>query len=177
MLRGASLVVVLVVLAVLAVPLGAVAGTDTRAAVQRDTSLETLVLQKINAVRAGRGLLQLSSSDGLSKAAAGHSRSMAVYGFFAHESKNGAPFWKRLKTAFPPRSNAWTVGENLAMFGGAKPGADAIVSSWMASPEHRANLLSRTFKQAGIAILYDPAADGVFGGEPTWVVTLDVGTR
>jgi uncharacterized protein YkwD len=174
MLRGASLVALLVALAV---PLGAAGGTDTHASAQRDLSLETLVLQRINAVRADHGLPRLSSSDGLGKAAAGHSRSMVVNGFFAHESRNGAPFWKRLKVAFPPRSNAWTVGENLAMFGGAKPGADAIVSSWMASAPHRANLLSRAFSQAGIAVLYDPVAAGVFGGEPTWVVTLDVGTR
>jgi uncharacterized protein YkwD len=174
MVRGASLIALLVVLAV---PFGAAAGTDTHAAAQRQPSLEGLVLAKINAVRAGHGLPRLSSSDPLTRSAAGHSRSMVVYGFFAHESRNGAPFWKRIKAVYTPRTNGWTVGENLAMFGGAAPDADTIVSSWMASPAHRANLLSKSFGQAGIAILYDPAAAGVFGGEPTWVATLDLGTR
>ena len=174
MLRGASIVAVLVALAV---PLGAAGGTDAHATAQREPSLESLVFQKINELRAGHGLPRLSASDRLTQAAVGHSRSMVVNGFFAHESKNGAPFWRRLKAVYTPRTSAWTVGENLAMFGGARPDAGAIVSSWMASPPHRANLLSRRFSQAGIAVLHDPAAAGVFGGLSTWVVTLDIGTR
>jgi uncharacterized protein YkwD len=102
---------------------------------------------------------------------------MVVNGFFAHESRNGAPFWKRLKTFYGPRTNGWTVGENLAMFGGGRPDAASIVESWLASPPHRANLLSKHFSDAGVAILHDEAAGGVYGGEPTWVVTLDVGAR
>ncbi len=135
------------------------------------------MLQRINDVRAAHGLGRLSGSPKLGLAALTHSRSMVARGFFAHESANGAPFWKRLKTFYAPRSNAWTVGENLAMFGGARPAADAIVESWLASAPHRANLLSAQFSDAGIAIVYDTAAPGVFGDEPTWVVTLDIGSR
>ena len=63
------------------------------------------------------------------------------------------------------------------MFGGAEPDANAIVSAWMASSPHRANLLNKLFSDAGVVIVYDAAAGGVYGGEPTWVVTLDVGSR
>jgi uncharacterized protein YkwD len=174
MLRGASIVATLVALAL---PLAAGATGDGRASVAREPSLETLVFQRINEVRAAHGLGRLTPSSGLTRAALTHSRSMVVNGFFAHESRNGAPFWKRLKTFYGPRTNGWTVGENLAMFGGARPDAVSIVESWMASPLHRANLLSQHFSNAGVAILYDEAAGGVYGGEPTWVVTLDVGAR
>ena len=174
MRRGASIAAACVALAF---PLGAVAGTDTQATAAREQSLEALVLQRINEVRAAHGLGRLSASTGLTRAALTHSRAMVVNGFFAHESRNGAPFWKRLKSFYGPRSQGWTVGENLAMFGGDRPAAAAIVSSWMASGPHRANLLSKLFSEAGIAILHDPAAGGVYGGEPTWVVTLDVGSR
>jgi uncharacterized protein YkwD len=71
----------------------------------------------------------------------------------------------------------WTVGENLAMFGGSAPTADAIVAAWMSSPGHRDNLLRGAFREAGIGIVHNPAAGGVFGGEPTWLVTLDIGRR
>ena len=47
----------------------------------------------------------------------------------------------------------------------------------MASSPHRANLLNKLFSDAGVVIVYDAAAGGVYGGEPTWVVTLDVGSR
>jgi len=174
MLRGASIAAALVALAL---PFTASAGTDAQATTAREPSLEALVLQRINDVRAAHGLGRLGASTGLTKAALTHSRSMVVNGFFAHESRNGAPFWKRLKSFYTPRSNGWTVGENLAMFGGDRPDANAIVSSWMASSPHRANLLNKQFSDAGVVILYDAAAGGVYGGEPTWVVTLDVGAR
>ncbi len=175
MLRGGS--IILSVLA-LALPVSALGSTTHQTSVAREQSLERLVLQQINVVRASHGLARLDLSTGLSNAALTHSRAMVRSGFFAHESKNGAPFWRRLKGFYAPRTSRWTVGENLAMFGGdAGPDAVAIVASWMASPHHRANLLSPRYGEAGLAILHDPAAGGVYGGEPTWVVTLDVGTR
>jgi uncharacterized protein YkwD len=174
MLRGASIAAALVALAL---PLTASAGSSAQATMAREPSLEALVLQRINEVRATHGLRRLSASYSLTRAALTHSRSMVVDGFFAHESTNGAPFWKRVKSFYTPRSKGWTVGENLAMFGGVRPDANAIVSSWMASSPHRANLLNKLFSDAGIVIVYDAAAGGVYGGEPTWVVTLDVGSR
>jgi len=174
MLRGASIAAALVALAV---PFTASAGSNAQATMAREPSLEALVLQRINEVRATHGLRRLSASSSLTRAALTHSRSMVVDGFFAHESTNGAPFWKRVKSFYTPRSKGWTVGENLAMFGGVRPDANAIVSSWMASSPHRANLLNKLFSDAGIVIVYDAAAGGVYGGAPTWVVTLDVGSR
>src|SRR5262245_44868126 len=174
-MRGRALIAAALV--VLALPLSATAGSDTQSTLAREPSLESLVLQRINEVRAPHGLGRLTASTGLTRAALTHSRSMVVNGFFAHESMNGTPFWQRVKTFYGPRNRSWTVGENLAMFGGAKPDANAIVDSWMASPGHRANLLSKLFANAGIAILHDPAAGGVYGGLSTWVITLDVGDR
>jgi uncharacterized protein YkwD len=176
MLRKASIVLALLSVS-LAVPLGASATSTSASSVAREPSLEALVLQRINELRAANGLSAWTASSGLTKAAVAHSRSMVLNGFFAHESRNGAPFWERVKTFYGPRARGWTVGENLAMFGGAKPDADAILQAWIASPPHRANLLSKFFANAGIAILYDPAAGGVYGGGSTWVVTLDLGAR
>ena len=47
----------------------------------------------------------------------------------------------------------------------------------MASSPHSANLLNKGFSDAGVVIVYDATAGGVYGGEPTWVITLDVGSR
>ena len=135
------------------------------------------MLQEINAIRASHGLARLNASGALSRSAAGHSRAMATHGFFSHESRNGAAFSRRIKQFYVPRSGAWSVGENLAMFGGMTPTAGGIVAAWMGSPPHRANLLRALFREAGLAIMFNPAAGGVFGGESTWVVTLDLGRR
>ncbi|HEX3291663.1 MAG TPA: CAP domain-containing protein [Gaiella sp.] len=185
--RARTIVVLLIAFAVPASALGASsagstttgerAATRAAATVTRAASLEELVLQEINTVRARRGLGGLAASPALSRSAAAHSRAMATYGFFSHESRNGATFSARIKRFYAPGSRAWTVGENLAMFGGATPSAAAIVDAWMGSPGHRANLLRGLFHEAGVAIMFNPAAGGVFGGESTWVVTLDLGSR
>ena len=181
MLRSRALVVLFVALLA---PASAVAASSGQAgaagtvSVTRAPSLEELLLREINAVRATRGLETLSASPALSRSAVAHSRAMATFGFFSHESRNGTTFSDRIKRYYAPRSKTtWTVGENLAMFGGSTPSAGEIVAAWMGSPGHRANLLRDVFHEAGVAIMFNPAAGGVFGGESTWVVTLDLGSR
>jgi uncharacterized protein YkwD len=156
---------------------GSALASDASSSVTRETSLEALVLREVNAVRTTHGVRPLSRSTALTRAADSHSRAMLAFGFFAHESRNGTSFDKRVKRFYAPASGGWTVGENLAMFGGITPTARSIVGSWMTSPGHRANVLRGSFRDAGIAIVYHPSAGGVFGGESTWVVTLDLGAR
>ena len=153
------------------------ARTSVSASVTRVTSLEGDLIREINLVRSTRGLHRLTRSSALSRTAVGHSVAMATEGFFTHESADGRAFWRRVEQAYARRTRSWTVGENLAMFGGAPPSAAGIVQAWMASPPHRANLLRAIFREAGVGIVFNPAAGGVFGGAPTWVVTLDVGRR
>ena len=146
--------------AVLALSLGAGASASpsakrtltTSTTLTRATSLEELVLSEVNTLRAAHGRQPLGPSAALSRAADRHSRSMALLGFFAHESRNGTPFWQRVKQYYFTNSPTWTVGENLAMFGGITPNAQSIVNAWMASPGHRANLLRSSYRDAGISI-------------------------
>jgi uncharacterized protein YkwD len=179
MLSGRAILVLLVTLALgtgAASPT-AVSGTRTSASLTRVVTLESSVLREINAVRTSHGLPHLTRSGALSRTAVGHSAAMATSGFFTHESQDGTPFWRRVKQLYGPHTRGWTVGENLAMFGGTPPTAGGIVSAWMASPPHRANLLRPMFREAGVGIVFNPSAGGVFGGGPTWVITLDIGRR
>ncbi len=177
--RGRLLVVVLMALALIAGAASAPIATgqlNTSASIMRVPSLEGLLLQQVNAVRTANGRGRLSHSVALTRAAALHSRSMATFGFFTHESRDGAAFSTRIGRFYRPGARGWTVGENLAMSSGSV-NTEAIVTAWMGSPHHRANLLGGTYRDAGIAIVHHPAAGGVFGGQPTWVVTLDIGRR
>ncbi len=173
----------MLLLATLAVSVGALSASSalaagsTQATVTRQPSLEDLVLRQVNAVRATHRLAPFAASAALSRSAVAHSRAMATYGFFSHESRNGTSFSQRIERFYVPGSKGFTVGENLAMFGGAAPSANAIVDAWMGSPSHRENLLRKSFRDAGIAVVFNPAAGGVFGGESTWIVTLDLGSR
>ena len=179
MLRGSPLAALLVALALFAGFQG-VAATSGEAgntiAITRVPPLEALLLDRVNAVRAANGLAALKRAPALNRAATFHSRAMATFGFFTHESRDGLSFATRIKRFYAHRSREWTVGENLAMSSGSVD-ADAILSAWMASPGHRANLLRGSFREAGIAVVHHPSAGGVYGGLPTWVVTLDFGRR
>jgi uncharacterized protein YkwD len=180
MLRYRTWFVLLVAGMVLTVGSTASATTTEQAetsTVTRAASLEELILRQVNDVRSARHLAPFSASGSLSRSAAAHSRAMLTRGFFAHESANGTSFSNRIRAFYGPRSSTWTVGENLAMFGGMTPTATAVVDAWMGSPGHRANLLRGSFREAGVAVMFNPAAGGVFGGEATWVVTLDLGRR
>lgn len=47
----------------------------------------------------------------------------------------------------------------------------------MGSPEHRANLLSRDWREIGIAAVHTASAPGVYGGSAVTILTTDFGVR
>jgi len=131
----------------------------------------------LNETRAQHGLRALALSRALESAAVSHSRAMLQYGFFAHESSDGSQFAARLKRFYSPAGYTyWSAGENLLYDTGALDAGTAI-QAWLASPEHRRNMLDPTWREVGIASVYAPSAGGTFGGQPTWVVTMDFGAR
>ena len=150
---------------------------ETSASVTRELTLEANLIREINAFRVSHGLRRFTRSSALNRTAVGHSVAMATLGFFTHESLDGTPFWRRLKQLYVPHTRGWTVGENLAMFGGSPPPGERhrvrMDGLSLAPGEPVADDLPRGGRRDRL----QPHAGGVFGGEPTWVVTLDVGRR
>ena len=127
------------------------------------TRSEATLLRAVNVARTTHGLRALRVDTTLARAARAHSTDMLRHQYFAH----GA-FVQRL-SAFGARGPH--VGENLAWGVGSYATASAIVRSWLASPEHRANLLRRGFRRIGIG-----AVRGSFQGYGgAVVVTADFG--
>jgi uncharacterized protein YkwD len=139
--------------------------------------LERGVLADINAVRAGHGLARLTLNAQLTGAARAHSEQMAADGYFAHESQDGTSFWKRVQSFY--RSSpwrTWSVGENLLW---SSPGVSAsrALQLWLASPEHRRNLLDPRWREIGVSAVQVTTAPGVYGGREVTIVTTDFGVR
>jgi uncharacterized protein YkwD len=146
----------------------------------RQTRLQTVdlsVLVQLNAIRKSHGLVPLKLNPALSAAAQGHSSEMLAAGYFAHDSNDGSPFWKRL-TAYSHSAphGSWSVGENLLW---SSPEVDAAkaLQLWMASPEHRHNILTARWREIGIAAVHVDSAPGTFGGRAVTVITTDFGVR
>ncbi|MFN8224008.1 MAG: CAP domain-containing protein [Gaiellales bacterium] len=162
----------------IAIPAAAAAGTTAaKAPTVRAGTLVSSVTQEVNAIRAAHGLKALSVSVDLRRAADTHTQSLLVAGVFSHDSPDGTTFSARLKRFYPPRAGLWTVGENLLMSGPAEPTAAEVVAAWMKSPGHRANLLNPRWRELGVGARFAEVAGGEFGGRPTWLVTLDLGSR
>jgi uncharacterized protein YkwD len=122
-------------------------------AAHESTSASSL-LARMNAVRAAHHLRPLAVDPRLDTAARSHSREMLQTGVFSHGS-----FQTRLGHF---DVHASVAGENLAWGVGASATPDGVVAMWLASPAHRANLLSRSYTRVGIGSLlgrFDGHAD------------------
>lgn len=145
------------------------------------TALEVLggeVVQEVNRVRAARGLRRLRAAPMLATSARRHSRQMGRRGFFEHHSADGTPFWRRIERFYGGRGfRSWAVGENIFWQSPTLIGATSVVESWLASPPHRANMLSADWRDVGVGSISLPSAPGVYGGSPVTIVTVDFGKR
>jgi uncharacterized protein YkwD len=174
--RPRPLVGVLVLLAVAAAVAASAAARGTRST-SADATLEAQVLAKVNQVRRGHGLVPLRFSKPLGTAAEVQAAKMGQLGFFSHDSADGSPFWKRVQRFYGSNGYSyWSVGENLLW---ASPDIDAAgaLALWMKSPEHRANLLERRWREVGIAAVHVSSGPGVFDGDPVTIVDADFGVR
>lgn len=145
-----------------------------------ETSLRTLngkVLASVNRFRARHGLAALHESNALDRSARQHSLEMGRLGYFGHSSADGAQFWQRIRHFYSAHGYSyWSAGENLVW---ASPSlrAGAALNLWIASPPHRANLLSRRWRQIGISAVGVTRAPGVYGGRRVTIITADFGVR
>ena len=177
---------VAVILAVLALA----AATATSAATQpqkplkaqttnavRQRAVETQLVQAINALRRSRGLRPFTVSTKLASAAAQHSRDMGTNGYFQHESLDGSAFWKRIERWYSSRGwSMWSVGENIE-YESPDITANEGLTMWLNSPPHRANLLSKSWREIGISAVHFDSAPGEYDGGAVTIVTADFGLR
>jgi uncharacterized protein YkwD len=169
--------------AVLAVALAAVAAAAPGASAAPRvpaaslSSLESNVLVDINVFRSQHHLARLRLNTALTRAAREHSSQMATKGYFAHSSADGSAFWQRIQAFYDSsRWQFWSVGENLLW---SSPDVDAggALKLWLASPEHRENLLSPKWREIGVSAVHVAHAPGTFAGRDVTIVTTDFGVR
>lgn len=96
--------------------------------------------------------------------------------YFEHFGPDGQSPLSRMRAAgyISSPSVGFEVGENIAWGTRALATPRAIVAAWMASPEHRANILDRTYRETGIGVSPRPPA-ALSEGEPGAVYTQDFG--
>ncbi len=114
----------------------------------------------LNAARASTGLSALTLAPRLTRVAQDHACDQAVSMKMGHVGSDGADLRKRLDRG-GVAGNAWA--ENVGM---GMQSAEEMVTAWMNSPGHRANILNPRYGAAGLAVSRDVA------GRPYWTLVL-----
>ena len=113
------------------------------------SAYEQEVVRLVNQERARYGLSALTIRADLCGYARVKSQDMHDSGYFSHTSPNyGTPF-EMMKAFGVTYAHA---GENIAM-GYSTP--EAVVSAWMNSESHRANILSASYTEIGVGYVAD----------------------
>ncbi|MEG4090514.1 CAP domain-containing protein [Microcoleus sp. Pol12B4] len=106
------------------------------------------VLELTNLERTKLGFFPLNLNTQLLNAAENHSQNMALQDFFSHTGKDGSSLGSRISATGYQFSAA---AENIAA-GSSTP--EQVVSSWMNSSGHRANILNPNLKEIGIGYYF-----------------------
>jgi uncharacterized protein YkwD len=129
------------------------AATSPAFADQAQDRIVERVLKHVNLQRAMNGVAPLAVNAPLSEAAQKHAEDMARRDFVDHQSPDGRALQDRIaRVGYPWR----VIAENLAA-GLSSP--ESTVESWMTSPGHRDNMLSRDYLEAGIGYAV-PSGEG-----------------
>jgi uncharacterized protein YkwD len=129
----------------------------------------------VDRARAAHGERALHLNWRLDRAAQTHTASMASNNYFQHFGPGGQTPAARMRAAgYISRHVGYEVGENIAWgtFSLATP--RAIVSAWMHSPGHRANILDGRYRDTGIGIT-PRAPTSLAHGQSGAVYTQDFG--
>jgi uncharacterized protein YkwD len=111
-----------------------------------DMSIQSL-LDDTNAQRANNGEGPLTINADLDQAAQTKANDMAAQDYWSHDTPEGQTPWSFIIAA---GYDYQTAGENLAY--GFDTSAD-VLTGWMNSPEHRANILNTTYHDVGFGIV------------------------
>ncbi len=113
------------------------------------------VFDLTNVERVNAGVAPLTWHDPTSQVAYDHSVDMDMRAFFDHQNPDGQMPWDRLSLA----GITWSAaGENIAR---GQPDPVSVMTAWMNSAGHRANILSPSFTRLGVGV-HDAA------GGPWW---------
>jgi uncharacterized protein YkwD len=135
------------------------------------------VLCLINQERERHGESALITNPKLARAAEDHSTDMSSRDYFSHTSPDGETPLDRIRASgfISSSQDGYLVGENIAWGTLWLATPQSIVSAWMASPGHRANILEARYRETGVGVSPRPPA-ALAEGQAGAIYTQDFGT-
>ncbi|KAL4128233.1 hypothetical protein PRIC2_007226 [Phytophthora ramorum] len=125
------------------------AATTKAPSASQSSTMHTQMLSAVNKERAAAGLSPLCMNSKLQSAAQGHSDDMAAQNYMSHTGSDGSSMADRITNA----GYSWTtIAENVAA---GQTDVAAVMTAWMNSAGHRANILGSRSTMIGVAYAYN----------------------
>jgi uncharacterized protein YkwD len=147
-------------------PAPSCAGADAVPTASNLPVVRAATLCLVNRQRVAVGLGPLVDNAALALAAQAHANDMIANRYFSHVSADGRTFDQRIRSAGYAGSY---LAENIAWGGGYLGTPRSVVSGWMHSSGHRANILNGVLRDSGIGV---SVGTPVGGGGGTYVHDL-----
>ena len=127
--------------------------------------LKSKIIEQTNLQRAENNLPALTENQYLSLVASAKAQDMFKNQYFEHVSPSGQAPGDLVKSF---GYGYIATGENLIL--GNFKNEREVVSNWMASPGHRANILNNRYTEIGVSII-----KGTYEGETVWIGVQEFG--
>lgn len=139
--------------------------------------LERQVILELNQARRAQGVAPLRRSAELAAAARAHATSMGRLGFFSHTSADGTSPTRRITSFYEVGGSGDSAVSEIIQWGSGSVTATEALEAWLASDDHRRELLRSFWREAGVGIVQVEDAPGVFGGRDVTILVVDFGRR
>jgi uncharacterized protein YkwD len=140
--------------------------------------VEQAVLCALNRERRAAGLVSLHRAPKLDLSARFHTVAMVRGHFLAHEASGHPTLLARVRGfGYFAGARDGIYAENVGAGPSYHGTARSMVTAWMESAGHRANVLYARFRDVGISAVPAPPDPAFFAAFPSTVFTTDFGTR
>ncbi len=148
------------------------ASAESQPLASRGSGERSALVCLINETRKQHHLRPLVNRPTLSSAASTWSERLVSGGFFAHVDAAANSTIETRDLRYTAGAYLWALGENLAWATGYRSSPRQIVTMWLASPGHRANLLDPQWRDIGVGI-----ASGTPVGAAGATYAVEFGTK
>jgi uncharacterized protein YkwD len=128
---------------------------DTTADSTTAAAFAGAIMCLVNQERAHYGMGALVARPLLGQVGLRHASAMVTQDFFGHVEPGGVSYRQRVFRAgyFRPPAVGFVAGENIAWTAGYLATPRTVVTEWMGSPSHRAEILDRRFRETGVGVV------------------------
>ena len=140
--------------------------------------VKAAILCLVNQERAKAGVGALKPYPVLDAVAQAYGDVVVAQNNYSHTGPDGStPDTRVLGAGYVAANGNYAVGENLGVAEGPLATAASLVTAWMNSPEHKANILNATFQESGVGITMGVPASQSSGAPTGATFVQDFGVR